>query len=137
MLALFRAELASFCRDPRFALYSPLSFWTRHDVGFALHADLYLPELLLNIFDKVPTDASGASLFLSAGRFQAILHETSSVPLETRNRIASYLKGTLRSDGFDDLYDLLHGQQHEWVRTIHAQMARRSFASSFIEGRGI
>jgi hypothetical protein len=136
LLAMFRSELARAWGDPRFALNSPLSFGTRKDTGFALHSDLYLPEMLLNIFDKVPTDSSGASIFLHVDRLNQILTDADTLPRETRRRIEQFFTCSLPADGFADLYDLLHGRRHKWVRFLERQMAAAQLRIKLHRGQG-
>jgi hypothetical protein len=64
LFALLRVSVAAVLHDERFSLYAPLGMTGSHVRDFALHADLYMPELLFNVFENVPADASGASTFL-------------------------------------------------------------------------
>src|SRR3989442_283236 len=65
--ALVRSLMVHMTGDELAAIYAPLGAVGGTKRGaFPLHADLYPPALLFNVFDRVPKDGSGASLFVSA-----------------------------------------------------------------------
>jgi hypothetical protein len=61
-LTWLREAIAAEAADPRVALYSPASAERALANEFPLHADLFLVDKLLLVFDDVPVDGSGALL---------------------------------------------------------------------------
>jgi hypothetical protein len=83
---------------------------TGRDVGeFPLHADLYLPKVLFNVFDHVAEDDSGASLFLSLTALRQIMSESKSLSRTTEVRFLAMFESETGSDRFAALYDLSNG----------------------------
>lgn len=73
--------------DDRAAMYTPLAQTGRHVADFPLHADLYLPKLLFNVFDHVAEDDSGASLFVSLTALRQIMNKRKGITHATKARI--------------------------------------------------
>src|SRR5262249_18724599 len=61
------------------AVHAPLSTVGANVAGFPLHCDMYIPEILWNVFDEVPSDTSGASTFLPVNRLLALLEGMPSI----------------------------------------------------------
>jgi hypothetical protein len=111
LFAGLRSAMVELAGDPRAALHSPVSRVRASENEFQLHADLFVSERLLLLFDDVPNDGSGATLLLSRRRLLAGLR--AMTPERVRARIARCLTSTLRADAFKRLFDLLHGP-HPW-----------------------
>jgi hypothetical protein len=72
--AVCRSELNELFGTESAAIYAPLGADGESEQGdFPLHADLYPPSLLLNIFDSVPTDTSGGSIFCNRLLFSSTI----------------------------------------------------------------
>ncbi len=135
-LSLLRGTLVEQAGDPRAALYAPLGK-TGQNVGeFALHADLYIPELLINVFDNVPADHSGASVFLAVSELACVLDTIASLCQQQRRQILSFFEMEVQVDRFDELYDLLHGPVHPWTRDLGRSFQARQFQIKLRRGQG-
>lgn len=135
LLALLRGSFATSATDERAAMYSPLGEIGKKAGGFPLHADLFIPKFLLNIFDDVSPDDSGASTFLPVATLRRLLRGIKSLPVRKANEIAALFADRLRLDHFDKLYDLLHGS-HRWVRDLERSMGQHQFRIKLHAGQG-
>jgi hypothetical protein len=134
LLALLRSALVDKF-GPHAALYPPLGTTGPSVGGFALHADMYVPEMLLNVFDDVSPDDSGASLFLPVSALPAILAAIPDLPVRDRNRILALLKSVNNDDRFGELYDLLHGK-HAWKARLEELFAANEVRLKLRRGQG-
>jgi len=111
---------------------------------FPLHADLYVPWMLLNVFDDVPDDESGASLFLSIDELrEAIELVADIIPIDTRAGIERCLRRIRATDGFQELYSSLYGQgsglvrqPNDWTAALRSEMTARCSSVKFERGQG-
>lgn len=136
LFALFRAALADVSRDQTCALYSPLgtaAWWAR---SFPLHADLYIPELLFNIFDDVPEDWSGESVFLNFSALQQLMVDNERLPEKVRLQIVERFQCPLERDYFTKVYYLLHGRWHRWVKELERGMLTHQLQVRLYSGQG-
>lgn len=112
VFALLRAVLAR--SEDWAALYAPLSTTGDKAGEFPLHADLYPPEVICNVFERVPDDGSGASIFLSVERFLTIVDDTHEVPTAVQKRLRQVLTEPLAGDAYTEFFDLVHNDDHPW-----------------------
>jgi hypothetical protein len=116
------------------ALYTPLTTATQGE--FPLHSDLYVPEILFNVFDEVPCDGSGTSVFLPVHRLFELLEALPSLPVRRAAQIRSRFTTRFSDDQYDWLYDDLHGDQHPWTRELERKMAEHQIEIPFARGEG-
>jgi hypothetical protein len=135
LFAMIRGALVELAGDPRAAMYTPLGEVGRDARGFALHADLYIPPMLLNVFDHVAADDTGASTFLSVSELRRLISSVGSLPAQEGRKIMALFDRPVRSDRFEDLYDLLHGD-HPWARDLEEAMEQRQLSIKMESGQG-
>jgi len=136
LFACLRGAIVETAGDELAAIYSPLiSDVGKKNLGFPLHADLYIPQVLFNVFDAVPSDDSGASVFLSVSTLKSIMSRTPKLPSTRRNEIIRLLHEETGVDRFENTYDLLHGN-YEWVAALETAMSERQFRIKFQRGQG-
>jgi hypothetical protein len=135
LLAAMREVVVTVLGDRRAALYNPLGSLGKSAGDFPLHADLYAPRFLFNIFDDVPDDGSGASIFLSAGELRAALR-TVSMPNTVRMSILACQRRVSTTDRYDEFYDLLHASRHPWSRSLRTALRRAQHVMPFTRGQG-
>jgi hypothetical protein len=135
LFALLRGALVEIAGDPQAAMYTPLGRTGRHVRDFPLHADLYIPEILFNVFDRVPTDESGASLFLPVSGLGPLLRDAASLPPAIGKQILGILTREQARDRFHVLYDLLHGL-YPWVPGLEQAMTCRQVRIKLHAGQG-
>jgi len=127
LFACLRAAIISITGDPLSALSQPLGRGQRTGTEFPLHADLYVPQILFNVFEDVPDDRSGASIFLPVSLLKDLLLRIKSIPQKDRAKIIHYVTEIHDEDFYEETYDLLHGD-HEWseelARLMQAQRSR-------------
>jgi hypothetical protein len=135
LFALLRGALVELTGDEHEAMYTPLGDVGKRVRSFPLHADLYLPRILFNVFDNVPEGDSGASTFLPVTTLAGIIPEVRLLPRVTGKRILAMFDREPASDRFDALYDLLHGD-HPWVKPLELAMTSRQFRVKLHAGQG-
>lgn len=136
LLAALRDSLVRVHREPGAALYAPLGTIGESAGGFRLHADLYVPHKLMNVFEEVPSDSSGASLFLSKASLMTALVEA-EVPRARIDRIRGLLEHRLASDGFEDLQRLVYPRvDATWVVALGRTMSRMQLRIRLGRGQG-
>jgi hypothetical protein len=136
LLALVRSLMVERANDEAEAIYAPLGVAGGTEGGaFPVHADLYPPTLLLNIFDRVPTDGSGASLFVPSNVVLRAFGESRVVPSRVSRRLQSLLTEPAQGDRYAKLYDILHGP-HPWTRDMERVMKANCIRVSFNTGQG-
>jgi hypothetical protein len=136
VLAALRQTIVELLDDEHAAYYAPLGSTGRGVGAFAAHSDLYVPDLLMNIFEEVPDDDSGASVFISAERFCQVLRETPSVPTAVELKVRALLCGELHDDCFDDFYKTLYGRGMPWAEDLLEAVARRQKRIVMRSGEG-
>ena len=114
LFACWREIIAASTGKTLGALYAPLSYVGRKAGDFPLHADLYVPDLLWNIFDRVPTDGSGMATLLPIAIFFELLQEA-SVPKRDIEILESCLTDDSTEDRFRKFYDLLYVNSADWT----------------------
>jgi hypothetical protein len=132
--AVLRDTIAELCGHPMAALYAPLSYVGPSAKNFPLHADLYRPERLWNVFDRVPPDGSGAATLLSMHEFFA-LAAAIRVPAEAQRALRSCIEDENSGERFRRFYDLLHVNNEPWSSDL-AENCRKARRSSAFRARG-
>lgn len=140
-LAICRSELVKLARDPASAIYQPLGYpsgseFTPTDQGdFPLHADLYPPAFLFNIFDNVPADGSGASVFCERLTLQLSLERGDQLERFAACQLKELLREPITWDRYDKFFDFLHGS-HPWSSRVKRALRRHSCQMVFRRGQG-
>jgi hypothetical protein len=111
--AVLRDLIAEQAGQPMAALYAPLSYVGRSARRFPLHADLYAPQYLWNVFDRVPADGSGAALLLSLEDFFALADKI-GVGNEAQTRFRKCLTDETIGERFRYFYDQMHVNGETW-----------------------
>jgi hypothetical protein len=135
LFALLRGAMIGMTWDKRAAMYSPLGDVSKRGSDFPLHADLYIPQILFNVFNNVPKNRSGASTFLPVAVLRELISHVPSLPAIERKRIIRTIQCESSTDRFDIVYDLLHGR-HKWVRELETAMKRRQLLIKLHAGQG-
>jgi hypothetical protein len=117
------------------ALYAPLSWVGPKADEFPLHADLYAPNLLWNIFDRVPRDGSGAARLLPVPVFKKLLKQK-RVPMRDRTVLLSCLNDNSVEDRFRIFYELLHVNYASWTVRLNSGMKEHQFLVPLGYGQG-
>jgi len=136
LFALMRDGVAAVLRDERYSLYAPLGATGRYAGDFTLHADLYLPELLFNVFEEVPADSSGASIFLHILDLYRLIDRIDAVPSQTRRMIATCFRDAAYGDRFGQLFGLLHDHARPGILELEAAMRARQLTVRLGRGQG-
>ena len=133
--AVLRLILVGSSGQEMAAMYAPLGYVGRKAKGFPLHADLYVPNILWNVFDQVPEDGSGASTFLPVSVFRILLDQN-KVPVRHRLKLISCLEDDSSEDRFRNFYDLLYVQGEDWADRLCSQMNKEQFIVPLQYGEG-
>ena len=134
LFAFFRAALVSLSNDPLSALYQPIKRQKRAK-AFPLHSDLYIPVILFNVFQEVPNDSSGASLFLPISSVVELLGQLKTLPANTREQIVENLTKIHDQDRYEENFYLLHGW-HDWTDELERLMRKRQLRIKLYSGQG-
>jgi hypothetical protein len=136
LFAGLRDSIAGQIGSPWAALYAPLSA-VGDDVGeFLLHCDLYVPEILWNVFEDVASDCSGASCFVQSAVMLEEIEAIRSVPRHVIAEVKACLHEQTQKDRFSYFYDLLHGPKHRWTKELERRLAAKQEAVFFRKGEG-
>jgi hypothetical protein len=135
LFALLRTAFVRLAGDDRAALYSPVSRQLT-DRGFELHADLFLTTRLWLIFDDVPADGSGTSLFLSRDALLQGIQAIGTMPKGTVRYIKALMTRPLSRDSFDELYRTIHSSRNCWYDSLKEEMRGRVRSISLRRGEG-
>jgi hypothetical protein len=135
VFALLRMALVALDRDERAALYSPVAR-REIDGGFDLHADLFLTTRVWLIFDDVPDDNTGASLFMSLPDLLGAIKSIKAVPDDTARYVARVMAGSVARDSFDKLHRILHSERNRWYEPLRRALQERTVAIRLRKGEG-
>jgi hypothetical protein len=135
LFALLRALIAHRTGNPWGVMYAPLASLGKSEGEFPLHADLYRPEVLLNVFDAIPADGSGRSILLPMRQFLPIVRKLPEMPRRVRQRLLQALRTPADQDRYDEVYDLLHGP-YPWSGPLNDALRRRQLAIALGRGEG-
>lgn len=133
LFAAVRAQLIAISGVDRSALYAPV---TGSRLAFPLHADLWHPELLLNVFDHSASEMGGASLFLRKRTLLALLASQQSMPSVVRDEIRNCFGRHHQDHRFDRLYHLLHNRKHSWTVGLAAALEANQLTLALEPGQG-
>ncbi len=135
IFAIFRTIIADTHKNEMEALYAPLT--TSNKGYFPLHCDLYIPRLLFNIYERVPTDRSGVSMFLNMNTLlEEILPNVSKMPKQVKSRIVSIVSSRHNIDYYDEFYDLLNSRNNPWYFQFRRMEEKHQFSLKFKKGQG-
>jgi hypothetical protein len=134
LFAGLRSALVEITGDPFSALHVPLESTDTGD--FPLHADLFRPSILFNVYDCAERGESGASTFLAARDFLRIAKAHKSIPSSAQNRMRDLLRGEMIGDGFDRFFDLLYGRRRPWANSLSLRMRSYSLQIKLESGQG-
>jgi hypothetical protein len=104
-------------------------------LAFELHADLWVPELLLNVYERPAPDHSGRSILLSAAELKLAI-DRSAMPEVVKREIMSCLSRSRREFRFERLRQLLHAPDNPWHRLLKSELRRRRWSFWFDRGEG-
>jgi hypothetical protein len=135
LFALLRAGVVVLQGDRRSALHSAANP-ARSDLGFALHADLFLTERVWLVFDDVPRGGSGKSLFLPRLSLVRTMRTIPSISDDVCRRICGLLDGGYDRDAFDESFDLLWSPRHAWTEQLRAALEAQTWAIKLRRGEG-
>ncbi len=136
LFALVRSTLVAKTGDSMVAIYAPLGAVGGTAQGdFPLHADLYPPAYLLNVFDHVPSDGSGASLLLPMEALLRMVDTLPSIPIKVNQRLRELVARPSEVDHYEEFYDLLHGE-HPWTAALEGAMADQALRVALSRGQG-
>lgn len=134
LFACLRHCMADLTCEPTTAMYAPLSTIGVEAGDFPLHADLYLPEVLFNVFEEVPCDRSGASLFLPVAVFERLL--CAEAPPEVSQQLLQYLREPIREDSYECFYGLLHNPDAPWSKRLSRALRAHQIKIKLHAGEG-
>lgn len=127
LFSCLRDKLVTYEKDPTAALYPPLGLTNEGStcpivVDFPLHCDLYAPKFLFNVFENVPNDDSGASLFMRTNDLLSILETMSNIPDPIKCKILNCINNDDGADHYEEFFDLLHGYDRQYVHQLENKM---------------
>ncbi|TCD12093.1 hypothetical protein EZ449_03490 [Pedobacter frigidisoli] len=123
-------------KDKFAALYIPLVSGKKIS-ELPLHSDLFVTDILLNIFEKVKIDGSGHSTFLPLNFFLVqILPQLESMPLSISEKITEILTVVTKKDRYDELVNLLYNEKHPWNEELLTLMETHQQRILFTKGEG-
>lgn len=135
IFSIFRSLISHNLRNEMEALYTPLTVSNKG--YFPLHCDLYIPRLLFNVYESVPNDDSGASLFLRTDTLcRDILPLLTKMPAETQGHIAGILSDSSYTDRYEEFYELLNNRYNPWYYQLKRRSEQQRFAIRFGKGQG-
>jgi hypothetical protein len=140
LFSALRHNLSKLNNNPMSALYPPLGTTQKGALSligssFPLHSDLYLPKLLFNVFDDVPNDSSGASLFLKVSELKKILFYMNNLSMHHKTAIINSLEKESDEDDYERFYDLLHGS-YNYVVSLERNMRLKQEKIKLFHGQG-
>ena len=135
LFALVRGVLAEQAADEFAAMYTPLG-----DIGsgvgdFPLHADMYVPQYLFNVFDRVPQKSGGCSTFLAVSTLKRIMSRQVRLPDSVARDIIAMFEIESKTDRYARCFDLLHGE-HQWVPELEQRLAEHQLTIALRSGQG-
>jgi hypothetical protein len=136
IIALFRSIIVKVTKDDTNALYSPLTAGKKES-EFPLHCDLYIPKILFNIFEKVPDNSTGASIFVKTEvLFKEVIPFIKIIPPEIKRKLKSFIYGARIFDNYDKFYGLLYNEEHPWAKKLKKELHNRKLKIRLVKGQG-
>jgi hypothetical protein len=94
------------------------------DNGFPIHADLFKPRAILNVITCNDEFEGGDILLVSLKELSSAMYATRSMPSQVVALIMDALTRRISHDGFDFIFDLIHGD-HPWTSDLRAEIESR------------
>jgi hypothetical protein len=136
LFAYIRSALVQETSDDNVAIYAPLGVvGGTAQKDFPLHADLYPPVFLFNVFDRVPRDGSGASLFLPMHVVRNAVEHNSLIPKDVKSWFRHLIAHPSNTDHYEQFYDFLHGDK-PWSVSLLKEMQSATVRISLGRGQG-
>lgn len=136
LFAYLRALLVHETHDQMAAIHAPLGTVGPNVGSFPLHCDLYVPDMLLCVYDNVVAGGGGASTFLHVPDFVELLRKSATLPRHVLAVITDLVDSPLDADAFDVFFHLIHGAEHPWVRDLRRHLARNQLRITLKPGQG-
>lgn len=136
LLAYVRDALVRAEGDPMAALYSPIPTEEADGKEFLLHADLYLPGVLFNVYEEVPDDDSGASTFLPVPVFKRLLSGVRTLTEEARREMHRLLDEKHDEDHYETFFNLLHARENPWADELREALRENQLKVKLLYGQG-
>lgn len=135
LFAVLRTIIVNTNHHQMAAMYAPLGYVGRKAKDFPLHADLYVPNILWNIFEQVPRDGTGACTFIPASTFLGLL-DSSNASLQHKAKLVSCLQDESSEDRFRTFYEMLYVNGDDWADQLCSQMRAKQFVVPLQYGDG-
>jgi hypothetical protein len=132
LLAAARQLLARGKQGLSAPMFPPTS---RSSLAFDLHADLWTPEILLNVYERPASDGSGESILLSVAQLKLAMNR-SGMPAAVKREVTSCLARSSGEFGFERLRQLLHSTENPWHPKLEEELQQRRWAFWFNRGEG-
>jgi hypothetical protein len=128
-----RAALAAMSGEESSAIAAPTGQAGDEDGSFALHADMWIPALLFNVFNHV-VPGQGASLLLSMDEMWDVAAEA-GVPAEVRAAMADARVEAGECDYFEQFNGLLY-DDHAWTHDVRRALIAAAMEVPMAPGQG-
>lgn len=122
--------------QPDAAMYAPLGDLSESGFPFPLHADLYVQQHLMIVFDNIPADGSGQTLLLPTENFLKILDSLKTMPEEAKERLRRLLTERHSEDHFNDFFPLLYQKEAPWLTELNEALEAQRLMLKFLSGEG-
>ncbi len=116
------------------SIHSPINA-ENIDRGFPVHADLFKARALLNIISRNDKYNGGDILLISLKQFSEAMYATHSMPGTVIELIRNILTRRISHDGFDFVFDLIHGD-HPWFYDLKEEIETRLICIPGLFGAG-
>ena len=135
LFAVLRSSIVTRYNNEMEALYTPLTVSNKG--YFPLHCDLYIPRTLFNVYENVPSDSSGASIFMTTENLLLnILPGLKTMPDAVKENIEKVIGHNEPVDQYQELYKLLHKRDNAWYKELKEKLENGTFAIKFEKGQG-
>jgi hypothetical protein len=128
-----RAALSAISGEESSAIAAPTGQAGDLDGSFALHADMWIPALLFNVFNHV-VPGQGASLLLSMDDMWDVAVDA-GVPAEIRARMADARVDAGECDYFEQFNGLLY-DDHPWTDDVRRALIAAAIELPMAPGQG-
>ncbi|WP_028060277.1 hypothetical protein [Candidatus Solirubrobacter pratensis] len=128
-----RAALAAISGEESSAIAAPTGQSGDEDGSFGLHADMWIPALLFNVFNHVVA-AQGASLLLPMDEMWGIA-AAAGVPADVRAEMAEARVEAGECDYFEQFNGLLYGD-HPWTDRVRRALREAAIEVPLGPGQG-
>lgn len=135
IISLIRALLVQDRKNQMAALYAPLTPG-KNQSDFPLHCDLYIPQILFNVFGTVAPDGSGRSTFLPLTTFFELLSTISTMPAKIKQQLKDIFSEELKSDHYEKFYGLLYNEENIWSADLKKTLNKAKISIGLQKGEG-